>query len=239
MVGKFGEISNSLQERASTAYRSTALKEVQAEFPKYFDALKQHPRLLVGTQVPSIRGEGMETLRDSADAQDWQAATKQLLMEEVEDRANRSSEANRSFMETLHQSIDLFQRNADLVPGTREFDRELADQFVELVRPYEVRVDGKLHGYSVPVQPMVDQLRKQIISRRAAAAATPPVAPAGKAAPAAQAGAVAPGTAAPAVQATPPADGPQAGIQSKAGASTDAEDYSTLWGTLGLPPMRL
>lgn len=233
-------MTTALENRASAAYHNAAMAEVRNDFPKYFDALRQHPRMLVGKQVPSITGDGMETIRDSADAREWQDAVKQLLTEEANDRASRTAESNNSFMATLHQSVELFQRNNDLVPGTKEFDRELADAFVDLARPYEVRVDGKPHGWSVPVQPMVDQLRKQLVTKRAQAAVTPPAQ--GTPAKAAGTGQVAAGRAAtPAAtnQQPPPDDGPQEGITSKAGASADAEDFSALFGTIGLPTLRI
>ena len=45
-------------------------------------------------------------------------------------------------MRTLHASIELFQKNADMVPGTRQFDKELADRVTKFAKPYEVRVEG-------------------------------------------------------------------------------------------------
>ena len=182
--------------------------------------------MLVGTQVPALSGEQgqMETLRDAADAREWQDAVKSLLTEEVRERATKSLEENKGILDTVHQSIELFTKNKDMVPGTRQFDRALADRFSAMLKPYELRVEGKLHGFTIPVQPLIDQLRAQLVRERAAAPSTP-------AAPAAAA------TGRPAAAA---ADGPQAGIGSKAGSSSeDAEDFSTLFGTLGLPNLRI
>lgn len=223
-------MSTQLEERSVQLHQGAALKEVQSQFPKYFDALRQHPRMLVGVKVPSLKGEGTETLRDSNDARDWQEAVKQLLTDEVRDRASRSADADSTMLATLHSSIELFQNNSDMVPGTRQFDSELAEKFVQLAKPYELRVEGKLHGYTIPVQPLVDQIRNQLVAARAvaaaqAAAATPPAQ--GKAAPAQQRQA---GTLAP-----PPQSGPQRGIESRAGNASEEEDFSVLFGTLGLP----
>lgn len=182
--------------------------------------------MLVGTQVPSLQGEDgqMETLRDAADAREYQDAVKSLLTEEVRERATRSLEENKGILDTVHASIELFTANKDLVPGTRQFDRQLADRFGAMAKPYELRVEGKLHGYTIPVQPLIDSLRAQLVAERAAAPSAP-------AAPAAAATGRPRGT---------PADPPQAGIGSKAGsASDDAEDFSTLFGTLGLPNLRI
>jgi hypothetical protein len=174
--------------------------------------------MLVGTQVPSLSGdEGqMETLRDAADAKDWQDAVKTLLTQEIQERANKSLEENKGILDTVHASIELFTQNKDLVPGTRQFNRKLADRFAAMAKPYELRVEGKLHGYTIPVQPLIDQLRTQLANER------PP-------APPAAAHAKAP--------AKKKADPPQRGIRSKAGAGADEEDFSTLFGTLGLPDM--
>lgn len=183
---------------------------MQKDYERYFDALNKHPRLLVGTEVPSMTKEGMEVLRDSADAKEWQEAVRHVLAEQIREDAQQRMQGATGFLETMHEAVALFQNNPDLIPGTKGFNRDLADRFAAMAQPYEVRVDGKLQGYSIPVQPIIDNLRKQS-QPPAAAAATP--AP------------------------TPQPDPPQAGIASKAGSSTEKEDFSTLFGTIGLPNM--
>ena len=42
-----------LENRALEIRKEAALTDVQQEYPKYFDALKVHPRLLVGNTVPA------------------------------------------------------------------------------------------------------------------------------------------------------------------------------------------
>lgn len=201
---------------------------MQAEHPKYFEALNKHPRLLVGQQVPGLNGKDTETLRDAEDAKDWQEAVKSILVEEVRERATKAMDENAGVLQTVHASIDLFRNNADLVPGAKEFDVDLANRFVAFAAPYELRVEGKLQGYTIAVQPIIDQLREQLLKERsasaapAAAAASPSTVPAAAATPAA------------------PPEEPQAGIQSKAGAGGDgAEDFSTLFGTIGLPHLQI
>jgi hypothetical protein len=203
---------------------------VQKEHAQYFEALQKHPRLLVGTEVPRINGEGMEKLRDSGDAKEWQEAVKHILVEEVRDRASKAMEENSDFLTTIHGSIELFQNNADLVPGTKEFDVDLANRFSTLMEPYELRNDGKLQGYSIPVQPIVNQLRAQVAAERTKATTRE-----SQGSPASGAGASTPS--APAAAADPP----QAGVTSKAGsgASSDASDFSTLFGTIGLPDLQI
>ena len=228
-----------LEDNAREIHKKAALAEVEEELSGYFEALRTHPRLLAGTSVPSLTGEGMEVLRDSADAREWQEAVKALLLEEVRDRAGRRADDDRGTIETLHASVELFQNNPDLVPGTREFDQELADSFAALLKPYEVRTEGKLHGYSVPVQPLVNKLRADLAASRAREAAPPAAAPAANAAGTAQAAPGATRAATPAPSAAPASSGPQVGIQAKAGASSEPEDFSTLFGTIGLPTFRI
>jgi len=182
--------------------------------------------MLVGSQVPALNGqEGeMETLRDAADAREWQDAVKQLLTEEVRERATTAMEENKGILDTVHASIELFTKNPDLVPGTRQFDRQLADRLAGMLKPYELRVEGKLHGYTIPVQPLVESLRASLTAERAKAPASP----------------ASPAAARTAKRGAAPADPPQAGIGSKAGAaSSGEEDFSTLFGTLGLPNLRI
>jgi hypothetical protein len=199
--------------------------EVREEYGTYFEALEQHPRMLVGTEVPRINGEGMEVLRDTNDAKEWQEAVKSLLIEDVKERTTKAIEDDSEFLSTMHQSIELFQNNVDLIPGTKDFDVELANKFATFMQAYELRDDDKkLIGYSVPVQPIINQLRSDLVASRAAATASPgeAAAPASTPAPA---------------QPTPPADPPQAGIQSKAGAHAETEDFSTLFSTIS-PELR-
>lgn len=229
-----GEISTAFEQRVEQSYQAAALEEVQTEHAQYFDALNSHPRTLVGQQVPAIGKEGMETLRDAADAKDWQDAVKHLLVDEIKSRASKQMEENDGFMATVHSSIELFQNNADLVPTTKQFDTELATRFTTLAEPYELRVEGKLQGYSIPVQPIINQIRAQLTTERAAAGSTSPMPPA-EGAPAPAAGAAASTPAAPAV----PAEPPQAGIPSKAGSGDQTEDFSTLFGTIGLPNLQI
>lgn len=204
------------------------MEEVQTEHKAYFDALEKHPMELVGATVPAIGREGQVTLNSPAEAREWQDGVKHILVREVRARAEKAMDENRDFLTTVHASIELFQKNADLVPGAKGFDKELADRLVSLVEPYELRVDGKLQGYTIPVQPIVDQLRAQVVRERAAAASS-----------AAAAGGDSSATPPAATPPSPPADPPQAGIPSKAGAGSASEDFSTLFGTIGLPDLQI
>lgn len=187
--------------------------------------------------MPAIGKEGSEILRDAQDAKDWQEAVKSELVAEINSRVSKQMDESRELLTTVHSSIELFQNNADLVPGTKGFDADLANRFVALATPYELRVEGKLRGYSIPVQPIIDQLRSQIAAERAKApAAVAPVAGATQSAGAAGAAASTPAAPAAAPQAS---DAPQAGIESKAGNSSSSEDFSALFGTLGLPNLRI
>ncbi len=173
----------------------------------------------------------MVVLRDSADAAEWQEMVKQALADEIRDRATRRADDEAGSMRTLHASIELFQKNADMVPGTRQFDKELADRVTRFAKPYEVRVDGKLTGYSIPIQPLVEQERARLVLERAQKP-TPQAAPAAPAAPQVKAGTTPP------PPAPAPQEGPQAGIQSRAGSSSEQESFDDLFGTIGLSGFR-
>jgi len=227
----WADVLGGLETRQSEEFQASSLAEVQTEYPKYFDALQQHPRMLVNKEVPSLTGEGMERLRDSADAAEWQEAVKLHLLQEIKDRTSRKMDDVRPMMETLHSAVKLFQDNSDLVPGAKQFDQELAERFVTMAAPYELRVEGKLSGYTIPVQPLVNQIRSELAAQRGAAAVTPT----------AQQQRAAEQQRTPQGQFAAPAEvAPQAGIPSKAGGAADEpEDFSTLFGTIGLPGLRI
>lgn len=234
MTTKLGELATAFEERTLKAHQADALEAVRTDYPKYFEALDKHPRLLVGAEVPAAGKEGMEVLQNEADARSWQEASKGLLVQEIQARANKSMESQSDYVNAVHDSIKMFQSNPDLIPGSKTFDVELANQLTTLIKPYEMKLDGKLHGYTIPVQPIIDQLRAKLATDRAAAAES-----AGgnsTAAPATPPPAAAPGGTAPAA----PVEQPQEGVTSKAGAGAEgAEDFSTLFGTLGLPDLRI
>jgi hypothetical protein len=220
---KLGELSVKLEDAITTQLRKQAFDATRNEYENYFQALETHPRLLVGTQVPAIGKEGMETLKDSQDAKEWQEAVRELLIQEVDDGTRKLAETASGQIQMLHASIDLFKNNSDLIPGTRTFNKQLADEFAKIAEPYEVRQDGKLRGYSIPVQPIIDGLRAKM--------ATP-----GNVQEPNQSSASKP----PGAGVNPPAaDPPQAGIPSKAGASSEREDFSALFGTIGLPNLQI
>ena len=223
-----------LETRQTQSMQQSSYVEVREEFGKYFEAIEAAPRTLVGKQVPKIDGaEGeMEVIRDSADARDWQEAAKQALSEEIKDRTSRKMDDVRGVMDTLTRSVEIFQKNTDLIPNTRQFNKALADEAVAMMKPYELRVDGKLLGYTIDVQPLIDSVR----ARLAASAPPAPAAPAAPAAPSAQQQRAAAQPRNDRQQFTA-ADAPQAGIPSKAGASGEgAETFDTLFGTLGFQP---
>lgn len=209
------------------------VEEIRAEYGKYIEATEKPATLLVGQELPNHKGEGIFRPRDSVEAQEWIDSIKYTLGQEAKDRISRKSDDTRPMMNTLTRSIELFRANHDLIPNTRQFDKELADRFTELAEPYKLDVDGKFVGYTIDVAPMVKQVRAQLLRERAAEPAAPVAAPAAQ--PTAQQQRVAEQPRATNGSWVNP-DAPQAAIPSKAGASDDGgEDLSTLWGTLGLP----
>lgn len=212
-------MSNSFETKQTELLEQSALAEVRTEHAKYFEHIEKHPRLLVGMEVPSLTGEGTEVLRDSADARDWQEGVKSILVSEVQARTEAKKDEVRDVFDTVHASIDLFRNNPDLIPGTKQFDPEFAEQAVAMLKDYELRANEKLIGYSVPVQPILNQLREQLTKSRAAADSPGPTA-----------------AAAPSAQQQRAADqprtergqwAPQAGVPSKAGNSADIDDTAS------------
>lgn len=187
---------------------------MQNEYKNYFDRLRVHPRTLVGEQVMAVNGKGMETLRDAEDARQWQEAIKQILASELESRVLSKQEELKDSYSTVHASIDLFRNNADLIPGTKQFDPELANEFVAMVKDFEVRSNDRLIGFSVPVQPIINQLRSKLVASRAAAEApqAPPTPQQQRASEQARS------------QETGRWEAPQGGISSKAGSSVETND---------------
>lgn len=209
---------------------SAAIAEVQEEYKNYFAAVQAHPRSLVGQEVPSITNPGQnETLRDSADAKEWQDAVKHALAQEVKDRQDRKADDTRMVMTTVTNSIAVFEKNPDLIPNTKQFNRAFADKVGKTLAPYMVKTDdGKALGWSIDVQPLIESLRESMPKAPTPAPASTDPTPQQQRA---------------AEQPRTPAgrfDAPQAGIPSKSGSSSEpTSDFSTLFGTLGMPEFRI
>lgn len=194
------------------------VEQFQEEYSHYTDLLDLHPMELVGKEVPPLDGsEQSVVFRTTAEAKEYQDAVKTVIGRMMRSEVEQMREADEEVITVVHNSIELFQSNPDLVPGAKSFNRELADQVMSLVEPYALRMDGKLTGFSIDIQGIIDQTRGRL---KQAGAAAPAAAPAKKAA------------------ARRPAPAPQGGIASKAGTSGgQEEDFSPMWAALGINSM--
>lgn len=221
--GELAKLNTEYEAASAKQFHEAAVEDVKKDYAPFFERLEQHPRALVGEEVPDLRPNAKpgakEVLRDEADVKSWQEMVKGLLVDEVKERATKAIETNQAAISTVHQSIQLFQNNKDLRPGTAEFDKDLADRLATITKPYELRVDGKLHGFTIPIQPLVDNIRTALKTEREAAAKPPADQPASE-------------TGKPGEEKK--VDPPQVGIQSKSGVSEEKEDFSTLFGTIGI-----
>lgn len=216
-----------LNERAEKGFRDRALNDVREEVdPKYLEAIENHPRLLVGQTVPAANGQGTELIKDEADAASWQGAVKHIISQQVHQKTQAYLNDAKPFLGALQDSIEMFRRNPELVPGTKEFDREIATKFTALAASYKYEVDGKTIGYMVDVQPLIEAVKTQVAAARQAAPATP-TARQEQAANQAR-------------NEVGQFEGPQAGIISQQGLSGEAEeDFTAFWGALNMPQMNI
>ncbi len=210
-----------MAERVKEQARQASLTTMREEYAPYFQIVEAPPRMLVGQTVPSLDpNKETEVIRDTADARDYQEAAKALLAKELGSRVQADITSQAAHLQVVSQSIDILQRHPDLLK-----DKQLADRVASLIKPYEYRKDGKLYGWSVNVEPLVNQVRQQLASERSAPAT--PAASAAAAAPAAPAAAAPPAA---------PAPGPQQGLRASAAQQAPQEGFDQLWSTLGFAP---
>lgn len=226
----FATANDAITARMEESFRQSAEQELRTEVDeKYFTSLEKHPMALVGETVPSIKGDGQNmVLRDTQEARDWQEATKSLIDGEIAAKVRARTDEVRPMMNVIQESILMLQNNSDLIPGTKEYDSELADQFTTLAKAYELRVGDKLYGYQVNVQPLINELRTRLASQRGASGEQ-----ANQAAREAQQRRAAEQSRNQQGQ----FDAPQAGISSKANVSGDSgdDDFSGFWSGVGMP----
>lgn len=204
-------MSEALEERFTASFQQQAIAQAQEDYPQYIDALQMHPLELVGKELPPIDGsDNTVTFRTADEVAQWQGAVKAILQRDLESSIHQARQDSNEILDVVHASIEMFRDNPDLVPGSKSYNKALAADFVRLAEPYALKMNGKLTGYSIPVQGMIDRLRAQHKAAPAAAA------PAAK-------------------KAAAPAAKPQAGIPSKAGTGDGGgEDYSPMWKALGI-----
>lgn len=214
LVEQIGGLTEKLEERFTASFQQQAVEEAKADYPHYIELLNMHPLELIGKDLPSIDGTDNDVaFRTAEEIKDYQEAVKVILQRELEASVEQKRQESAEILDVVHASIELFRDNPDLVPGSKSYNKELATRFVKLAEPYALKMNGKLTGYSIPVQGLVDQVRAQV---KAAAAAAPAATP-------------------PAKKAAAPAARPQAGIPAKAGASGEGEeDFTPMWNALGI-----
>lgn len=201
-----------LDDKFTESFQQQAVEQAQEDYPHYIERLNMHPLELVGKELPAIDGSDENVvLRTAEEVAQWQEAVKVILQRELEASVEAKQQESAEVLDVIHASIELFRDNPDLVPGSKSYNKELASRFVKLAEPYALKLNGKLAGYSIPVQGLVNQVRAQVKAGATAPAATPP---AKKAA---------------------PAHRPQAGVPSKAGKSGEGEeDFTPMWNALGI-----
>src|SRR5690606_33470630 len=158
------KIASTIQESFKAQTQQEVMREVSTDL---INALQTAPRLLVGEKVPSLKNKGeVEIIRDSQDAREWQETARGLLDAEVNSRLASRMQDAMPILSTLQDSILLFQSNPDLNPSKNTFDKELADRVMEIAKSYEHRVGGKLFGFHVNLQPIINSTREQLAKER-------------------------------------------------------------------------
>lgn len=212
LAEEIGKLGTHFGDNLYRAYQNRALEEAEENYGHYIENLQRHPMELIGQPLPPLSAEGDDVVfSTAAEVREWQEAVQTVIKRELDQRISTFAEEDSRTIEVVYNSIELFQNNHDLIPNSKGFNKQLADNVAQLLKPYELRMDGKLTGYSIDPQGIIDQARGQL-SRQPAAPAPVKKAPAKKAAPR-----------------------PQAGVRSKAGASGgQEEDYTPMWNALGI-----
>jgi len=225
-----------MYERMEGVLRQQAFSEVQQVVdPQFFDIMRLRPTQMVGMEVPSVRpGAAPEErikLLDSAMARQYQEDIGGMIEDQITDVASRQADSLRPMMSVIQDAIQMLDNNPDLIPGTKGFDPELQKRVIEVGKSYEVRANGKMMGYQVKMQPIINVIRNELAKERGTVGAQKQQ----------QQQAAARSAAAAARAAEQPRrqggqfDSPQVGITSKTMPSGKEEaDYTPFWEATGL-----
>jgi len=234
VVAELSVATEKISERIEQSFRTAAMDSLREKAdPRYFDLVDIHPRRLVGMKVPALSPNGEDILiRDTEDAKSWQEATKELINEEIDSQVKTRQQDVNPLMGVIQDSVMLFQNNPDLIPNTKQYDRDLAAKVMEVAESYAYKINGKLIGFQTNLQPIINSFRAQIAAQRGAQNQQQVQARQEQQRQQAQAQAR---TTTGQFAADP---GPQAGIESKAGMTggEDEEDFSSFFRAMGLPP---
>lgn len=195
-------------------YKQDVVARTEEVYGHYTQLLELHAMELVGKALPPIDGSDERFVPSSVqEAQQYQEAVNSMLVRQMRGEIEAMRQADDEVISVVHDSITLFQNNPDLIPNSKSFNKPLADHVMKLVQPYALRLDGKLTGFSIDIQGIIDQARGQF-------KAAPP-APTKKAA-----------------TGRTTAPRPQGGLASKAGTSgAGDEDFTPMWNALGIDNM--
>lgn len=211
---QFNRVSEALDQRFLENHQQVALEGIREDYGHYIDRLEMHPMELLGVELPPIDGSDKAVSFNTVqDVRDWQEAVQTVLRRDVQARVDALSEEDQDVRSVIQDSIQLFVNNPDLNPKSSGFNKALADEVARIARPYALKMDGKLTGYSIPIQGIVDQVRASQANRATPAAASP------------------------ALDKKPakPAERPQAGVQSRAGTSQEGSNEADIfWGLYGI-----
>lgn len=176
-------------------------KQIQEEYGAYLQALQVSPSALVGRTVPGLDSDEDITLASREEADRWQQGVRQELGYIVDGMTKEAQQKMQEQYQPLQHVVDLFRNNPDLVPGAPGFNKNLADLVAEHAKDYAVtNEEGKITGYKVPLQPLVNALRK-VFAQPTTVASKPKQ------------------------EKTAPAEKPQVGLRSQAGQSSGKENF--------------
>lgn len=226
-VPLFAAASQKIRENMQESFRRAAEEQLNKEIdPIFKTVLETDPYLLVGQSLPSLRPdakpEDKDLMTDSAKAAEYKRALQSLVEAEIKDDVAKREKDVMPMMSVLQESALMFQNNPDLIPNTDKFDQQLAERVARVGKSYELVVNGKVTGYQVNMQPIINELREQLTKERA------------------ETGIVTQQQSAQAARAAEQARdeagkfrGPQAGITSKSNASGGANDEDNMDGFWG------
>jgi hypothetical protein len=229
------EASNKITQNMESSFRQAATAEVEADIDKVFlDILNDDPYQLATKSVPDIRpgaaNDAKVTLRDSSEAKAYQESLAKLVKAEIDDVVKQKTDQIRPLMSVTQESALLLQSNPDLIPDTDKYDPELAALVYEVGKSYELKVNDKVIGFQVPMQPIINKLRGDLEKSRGVDGVVQQQMSAQQQRAAEQAR-----------EQDGKFAGPQGGILSKQNASGEGgeDEYSTFWSSVGMEGMGL
>lgn len=179
---RFSEVSDfgtGIEAAFTRRAEETILPRMNEEYANFIRHIQAAPRDLIGKELP-INGDpaNMSKIRDEESAVAWQREHQQLLEQTFQELREDYMREHSTERVAVNNALELFSANPDLIPGTTDFNKDLAEGVMKYASKFIVKDEnGRAIGFTVSVNNLISYARQELQKRASTSAAPAPVVP--------------------------------------------------------------